>query len=632
MPRKIFLILVFLLASICALTAQCMQNVLVLEYKGEKTKTPLANVEVVVSNAGTTVTNKNGRCTLNFRTLKPGDKVNVRRIERPGYEVFNQDALDQWYISRDGSDMVIVMCSQKRMIETRAQYIKAATENMMRTVTKQETEANIQFKSGLITRQELENRINAIRLEYENKYENIDAYIDHLAHTDLSVVDATEKKVLDMVRHGDILGALAAYESADLLKNYKQEVAAMNTLEYDVEKIRTRMNESEETRNRIYESVKRHNSLLLMVGGEENVEKGMNLLRDVSFADTTNYSALYYYAQYAMRSLRDQEAEEALHYCFNAPDTINRIKAHLIKCEIMNKRKEWKYTAPELELIYNYLKGQSELRDAPDLYLEERAYALYLLVPALSNTLDMEKANKYELELVEQQRYLYEMKLDNETKRDLVNALLAAYNNAVRRIETRELDAFRYLEEAITLQKELQSDDPSRQTAMLAHLHNTMANFCRMTKPSGKDFPRAVQEFEKALVYYEEAYEKNPKAYVHFVTRIYANFAAFYIFSYARQTDKVLPLLKKAEYYNEQETRILGKENIEDAGIVEWFYGYYFADIDRYDEAIMHLKKAEPYFVELSERNPAAFRNNLLAIRKKIEELNQKIGGIGVTP
>lgn len=626
MPRKIFLILMFLITCISAITAQCIQNVLVLEYKGERNKTPLANVEIVVSNAGTTVTNKEGRCTLNFRTLKPGDKVNVRRIDRPGYEVFNQEVVDQWYISRDGSDFVIVMCTQKRMFETRAQYRQAASENMMLTVTKQETEANIQFKSGLITRQELAERIEDIRRDYENKLENIDAYIDRLAHTDLSVVDATEKKVLDMVKRGDILGALAAYESADLIESYKNEVSAKNSLVDDVEKIRSRMKESAETRSRIYESVKRQNALLMMVGGEENIEKGMQLLHDISFADTTNYVALYDYAQYVMRSQRDQEAEEALHYCFNATDTISLIKAHLIKCEIMNKRNEWKYTAPELELMYNYLKKQSELRDAPELYLEDRAYALYLLVQALSNTLDMEKANKYELELVAQHRYLYEMKQDDESKRGLVNALQVAYNNAVRDLKNSEKDAYRYLDEAIILQEELHKEDPNRQTAMLAYLHSLFANFFRMKKPSGVDFPRAVEEYEKALAYYEEAYEKNPKAYVTFLTRLCSNYAGVYIFSLTKEIDKVLPLLKKAEYYNEKETRILGNTNDVNVGYVEWFYGRYYAYMNRYDDALEHLKKAETHFIILSKKNPAAYNNTVQTIRNNMDSVNEEKG------
>ena len=100
--------------------AQCLQRVLVVEYNGENTKTPLSNVEIVVGNAGSSVTDNEGRCTLNFRTLKPGDKVSVRRIEKPGYEVFNNDVVSNWFLPTQDIEFVIVMCKEELLISLRS--------------------------------------------------------------------------------------------------------------------------------------------------------------------------------------------------------------------------------------------------------------------------------------------------------------------------------------------------------------------------------------------------------------------------------------------------------------------------------------------------------------------------------
>ena len=119
--------LLFLLKSPPFAFSQVCQHGLVLEYNEKHEKTPLGQVEILVQNAGSTVSNTNGSFTLNFRTLKHGDKVVVRRIEKPEYELFNRDAIDQWIISRSENDIfTIVMCRSDRLKRLRDNYYKIA--------------------------------------------------------------------------------------------------------------------------------------------------------------------------------------------------------------------------------------------------------------------------------------------------------------------------------------------------------------------------------------------------------------------------------------------------------------------------------------------------------------------------
>jgi len=71
------------------------------QYNQKDEKTPLSGVEVVVSNAGSQVSDEKGQFTLTFRTLKPGDNVKLISARKSGFELMNKEAVEQWRISRE---------------------------------------------------------------------------------------------------------------------------------------------------------------------------------------------------------------------------------------------------------------------------------------------------------------------------------------------------------------------------------------------------------------------------------------------------------------------------------------------------------------------------------------------------
>jgi len=90
------------------LGAQIIQQVQVVEYQGENTKTPLDNVVLSVYNAPTAVSDTEGQAVLQFRVLHEGDKVRLRRMERDGYEsdqnrlfVMNTQTGEKTFVSKD---------------------------------------------------------------------------------------------------------------------------------------------------------------------------------------------------------------------------------------------------------------------------------------------------------------------------------------------------------------------------------------------------------------------------------------------------------------------------------------------------------------------------------------------------
>ena len=67
---------VLLFLAICMVSgAQTVQEGKVKEYKGKNKKSSLSGVEVVITNASTTMSDRDGDFVLYFHTMKPGQKV-----------------------------------------------------------------------------------------------------------------------------------------------------------------------------------------------------------------------------------------------------------------------------------------------------------------------------------------------------------------------------------------------------------------------------------------------------------------------------------------------------------------------------------------------------------------------------
>ena len=89
--KRILIGLLMICASVAMLLAQSTQQVVVREYQQKQQKTPLEGVSLTVQNAGSSMSDARGALTLQFRSLKAGDPVQVRRVDLSGYEIFNKE-------------------------------------------------------------------------------------------------------------------------------------------------------------------------------------------------------------------------------------------------------------------------------------------------------------------------------------------------------------------------------------------------------------------------------------------------------------------------------------------------------------------------------------------------------------
>ena len=258
--RLSFGIVFTLLCHCIDLSAQCIQDCIVMEYNESQKKTPLGGVEVLVFNAGSTVSDNNGKAVLKFRTMKPGDKVTVRRIEKIGYEIFNKDALSQWNIMKSGT-FKIVMCRSDKFKRIRDNYFAISSASYAKQRQAEERKLKNLRKQGKLKKAEYESKLAKISEEYEQRLEQIDAYIDRFARIDLSELSDAEQHAINLFQQGDIDGAIKAYEDMKLEEKYFQSVENYKKAENASDSIRVIRKKHEELRDSINAAIKRRDDI-----------------------------------------------------------------------------------------------------------------------------------------------------------------------------------------------------------------------------------------------------------------------------------------------------------------------------------------------------------------------------------
>ncbi len=231
MKHNYFCIILSLLFLLYAsnLLSQSTQVVKVLEYNGKEQKTPLQGVSLSVQNAGSTLSDAQGEITLQFRTLKAGDAVLLRRIDLAGYEVFNQEAVDSWTISPQRT-FILVLCKSKRFKTLCEQYNSAASASYERQLKKDKAALEKLRKEGKLQKQEYEQQLKALDQQYNDQLDNLDNYVERFARIDLSEISEEEQRIIELIQQGEMDEAIRLYEQLDLLAKYKQQSAEIQSV------------------------------------------------------------------------------------------------------------------------------------------------------------------------------------------------------------------------------------------------------------------------------------------------------------------------------------------------------------------------------------------------------------------
>ncbi len=307
MKLRLLIITLFLLPLYCA--GQVVQRGVVKEYNEKEQKTALPGVEVNVSKASSTVSGADGTFELSFLTLKAGDAVSVRRIEKLGYEVFNREALEQWNLNPD-KPFTVVMCRTDRFRKIRDLYEQKASESYARQREREEAALKKQLDEGAIKEQEYRQKMVEIIDSYEKQLDNLEAYVDRFARIDLSEISAAEQEIIDLVQEGRLDEAIARYTDMKLDEKIAQSVRQRDMARDAAEALARVADEQELTLDSLYARQQRRIDLLMLAGGDENRAEVGRIYRNIIANDSTNVEWLRKAALYIMET--EAKYDEAL--------------------------------------------------------------------------------------------------------------------------------------------------------------------------------------------------------------------------------------------------------------------------------------------------------------------------------
>lgn len=579
-----------------------------MEYDNVKhRKTPLPNVEIAVANAGSTISDSCGYFTLHFRQLNPGDKIKVRRISKPGYEIFNTAVLEQWSISRDTIPFEILLIRSEKLAKMRQNMISKANHLAEKEYEKSQKELKLQYRQHALKEEEYQLRLKELSRSYEQKLEDIDNYIDRFVHIDQTELSEQDRLVMELAEEGKFAEAIAIYEKAKLVDKFILQQENIQQLTSDEQTIQKAQNEIELQQKKLLNSIKHQIELLKLLGGKENFDHILEILHEVAYADTANLYPMFLYG----RHLRDQgHYEQALQVYKTlsvraafANDSLDEQRARMFTGIILNKMNQYEAALPILLDATQQLERIN--RQQPDTirYIDDIALGYHTIGYAMALHFEHEKGARYlwkSVQLLERM-----MKSDRlvTSSYKLQYAMMLVKSAEVLRNSRWTNQCLPAINKAIPIIEELYQHKPYLYAFSLAYAWETKGLiYFTLGDAYLADTEHAYQV---ALTYFDESAELNPEAYNGEKARCELNLAKFYFSQ--KKLDQAIERYSHCMILLEEESDSNEPYSIE---LAETYFDlgscYYFKNM--YEKTLELDLKALQITEPLYKHNPLIYR------------------------
>ena len=513
---RLLSLLVLLICFALPSMSQTSQPGVVMEYRGAKKKKPLGGVSIKVKYASSTKSDNNGTFNLLFNRLKPGDRVECsnkdRDIAKSGYEIFNRDALEQWYISKDGVPFTIVMARSKDMKVLRDQYSRASSTSYRRQQDKELQELNALRQQGIIKEIEYKRREKEIKDYYNEKLDNIDNYIDKFVQIDLSELSQEEAAIIELVQQGNFDEAIRLYDVLDYAGKISQLSNNIIKQRDAEDQIKSKRMQTETQRDSLWEGLLCQINVLEMRGGKKSYEQIDSLINTAVTSDSTWFAALLYYAQFMSEQKQYDSAINFYEKCLSlTSDSWQQGQIYraigLLELELghFNESENALCLAHDYiqalvqqkKIYYNYY-GQIHY-DLAKMYATMRRYD-----KAEQHFLEAQKqyralrndGDDYTREMLSLQNDFGRMYLDMRDFRTALEMITATYSDAVESLNTSPKDSKDY--KRLVTEKELVA---------------SIGSNYGLANKSYMNYDKAESLYLESLSIYKELYNRNPKAY-----------------------------------------------------------------------------------------------------------------------
>ena len=606
--KRTFLTLIILATALTAV-AQATQPCIVKQYNQKQQKTPLAGVQVEVRGAQTATSAANGAVTLQFATLKPGDRVPFRSATKAGYELMNRTSVEQWNISRDQKPFEIVLIQSAYFTQLKGKLKQSSVDSYHEKYEKARAELEKLQKEGKLKEQEYYDKLNELEDRYDNQLKNLDAYVDQFARIDLSELSEQEQQFVELAHAGRLDEAAEAYNSLNAAGKYITAVENVRKLNEDIAKLEDEKAQQKEAAKTFFAMLQRQVNTLKLAGGEENYRKAGELLKRAALADTTKVKVVWEYADFAHDQKDFKEAERFYLISLNgSKDDLYYLEylqhnLGLLYSDLHDYGKAEEYYLKALE-NYTLLFNQN-----PDAYRADLAGTQNNLGNLYKNLHDYVKAEEYLLKALENKVQLFAQDPD-EYRVDLAytqNNLGIVYNDLHEYAKSEE-----YYLKALENFTQLFTQNPDVYRADLAMTQNNLG----ILYNDLHDYAKAEEYHLKALDNKTLLFTQNPEAHRADLAMTQNNLGNLYynLHDYAKAEEYLLKALENFTLLFTQNSDAYRYE----LASTQHNLGLLYRNLHDYAKAEEYLLKAVENRTLLSTQNPDAYRVDLASTQHNL--------------
>ena len=664
--KKVVLTIVVLAITLTAL-AQATQPCIVKQYNQKQQKTPLAGVQVEVRGAQTATSAANGALSLQFATLKPGDRVPFRAATKAGYELMNKTAVEQWNISRDQKPFEIVLIQSAYFTQLKGKLKQSSVDSYHEKYEKARAELEKLQKEGKLKEQEYYDKLNELEDRYDSQLKNLDAYVDQFARIDLSELSEQEQQFIELAHSGRLDEAAEAYNSLNAAGKYITAVENVRKLNEDIAKLEDEKAQQQEAAKTFYAMLQRQVNTLKLAGGEENYKKAGELLKRAALADTTDIDAVWEYAYFAQNQHDFKDAERFYLIALNGSkdnlylqsvflnnlgnlydDLHDYAKAEEYMLKALENRTQLFHQNPDayryelastqnnLGVLYydlhDYAKAEDYYLKAlenytqlftqyPDAYRADLAMTQNNLGILYKNLHDYAKSEEYYLKALENKTQLFTQNPD-AYRADLA---MTQWNLMLVYAKTENWEKYdEMLDQALKNYKELALNNSRYQEKVEALNHRKKRRAEKqydsaVSYYNNHDYAKSEEYYLKALENYILLFTQNPDAYRADLTDTQDKLGLLYCY---------IPDFKKAEEYYlkalENYTQLIS-QNPERyryyMAIAQHNMGYIYLKTQNYSKSEEYLRMALENKTVLYNQNPDDYRKSLANTTNDLGEI-----------
>lgn len=273
--------IVLLLGGQTLAFAQATQQCIVKQYNQRKPKTPLSGVIVIAKGSNTGVSTDDGKVTLTFNTLKPGDRICDVVAIKDGYEIYNKEVVENWIISRIQSAFELIMVRSDYFSQYKAKLTQVSQENYQKKYEQAKRELQQSREAGKLKEEELLKKYQELDERYHKLLQSLNSHVDQLARIDLSAITAEEQRIVGMVQEGKIDEAVEAYANMKLVEKTNAEVRSYKAFKDEEERMHDETIRSKRNIDEAYDAMQRWVSTLLLDNKEHEAEEVLDSLLSI---------------------------------------------------------------------------------------------------------------------------------------------------------------------------------------------------------------------------------------------------------------------------------------------------------------------------------------------------------------